>query len=356
MTHECDKESSAPGKLAIWEFAGLLLTYWCNARCAFCYVYSGPDRGGEMSVEFAVKLWSELDRLAATHGKTMRIHLAGGEPFGNWARLAGVMRAARDAGLTFLEKIETNAFWATDDNVVRTRLELLNALGMQRLIVSADVYHQEFIPFARVQRLVDGAREVLGGRRYIVRWWDFYNHPREVRGASVAQRDAAFAEALAHQRERLTGRAALRLARLLPRSPAESFAGENCRAAVLQSRHVHIDAYGNIFPGTCGGIILGCAAQRAVDDVWHELAANWREHPVVAAVVAGGSYELVRQAQAFGYSPRADGYADKCHLCTDVRQFLVERGIWPEYIGPRECYANDADKREQGTGNGEQRD
>ena len=47
-------------ELACWEFAGLLLTYWCNARCAFCYVFGGPNRGGEMPVERALS--GRLDR------------------------------------------------------------------------------------------------------------------------------------------------------------------------------------------------------------------------------------------------------------------------------------------------------
>ena len=81
------RETPTAAELAVWEYAGLLLTYWCNARCACCYVYGGPDRGGSMSVDTAVSLWRSLDRLASQHGKRMRIHLSGGEPFRDWPRL-----------------------------------------------------------------------------------------------------------------------------------------------------------------------------------------------------------------------------------------------------------------------------
>src|SRR5262245_4837662 len=90
-------QSKGPPALSVWEYAGLMITYWCNARCAFCYVYSAPDRGGEMSVDQAVKMWRGLDQIAASVGKTMRIHLAGGEPFYDWVRLIAIVRAARDA-------------------------------------------------------------------------------------------------------------------------------------------------------------------------------------------------------------------------------------------------------------------
>ncbi|MCK4340675.1 MAG: hypothetical protein KAY37_02985, partial [Phycisphaerae bacterium] len=247
-------------ELAVWEFAGLMLTYWCSSKCAFCYVHAGPNRGGDMDVETALALWRSLDQLAAAHGKTMRIHLAGGEPFRDWVRLASIIRTARDAGLTPLEKVETNAFWATDDGLTRARLELLNALGTQKLVVSSDVFHQEFVPFDRVQRCVAMARRVFGPGRVIVRWWDFFQNPVNTRQLSPAAKKQAFKAALEHHSDRLTGRASEKLAPLLPGYPAERFQGHNCLAEVLQSKHVHIDPFGNIFPGTCGGIILGRAA------------------------------------------------------------------------------------------------
>ncbi|MFO0838218.1 MAG: radical SAM protein [Phycisphaerae bacterium] len=332
--------------LGAWEYAGLLLTYWCNARCAFCYVYSGPDRGGEMTRELALRLWATLDQHAKRHGRRMRIHLAGGEPMGDWPRLAALVRAARDAGLTPLEKIETNAFWAVDDDLTRTRLELLDALGMEKLVVSADIYHQEFVPIERVRRCVEIARRVLGAGRVRVRWWDFYNRPDSPRGLAADAKNAAYATALERHRDRMTGRAALRLAPLLEQHDAEHFAGRRCVDEVLQSRHVHIDGHGNIFPGVCSGIILARATDRGVDEAWDDLSKHWRENPVVDAVVEGGSYELMRRAEGLGYRRLPGGYANKCHLCTDVRQFLFDHGLWRAAVGPAECYANERDRRE----------
>jgi MoaA/NifB/PqqE/SkfB family radical SAM enzyme len=331
----------AADKLAVWEFAGLLLTYWCNARCAFCYVYSAPERGGRMRITDALKIWSSLDQLAAKHGKKMRIHLSGGEPFGDWPHVLSLVRAARVAGLTPLEKVETNAFWASSDGITRARLEQLDALGMERLVVSTDVYHQEFIPFERVRRCVEIARQVLGRQRVRVRWWDFFKQPLDTHKLNEVERRRAYAEALRRHQDRLTGRAADRLAEFLPRHPAEHFRGGRCIREVLGSRHVHVDPYGNVFPGVCNGIILGNAFKQPPEELWECLAANWREHPVVSAVVAGGSYELMRNAKAFGYRELERGYANKCHLCHHVRQFLRQGGIWPEHIGPAECYASD---------------
>ncbi len=335
-----------PPRLAAWEFAGLYLTYACNARCAFCYLCGGPDRGGEMLVETAVRVWRELEELARSQGVGMRVHLAGGEPCNDWPRLVALLRAARDAGLAPAEKIETNAGWATDDGLTRARLEHLNAFGVERLVVSCDIFHQEYVPLERVQRCVRVAREVLGRGRVIVRWWDFFQDPVDTRCLTPEQKQAAFAAALAQHPDRLTGRAAEQLAPLLPCQPPEAFASEDCTAAVLSSRHVHVDAYGHIFPGVCSGIILGRAGGAgvpagqpcSVGEVWQNLAANWPQHPVLAALVGGGSYALFQHARTLGYCELPAGYADKCHLCAHVRRWLVERGEWPEWLGPRECY------------------
>jgi MoaA/NifB/PqqE/SkfB family radical SAM enzyme len=328
-------------ELAVWDFAGLLLTYWCNARCAFCYVYSAPDRGGQMRVTDAVSIWRSLDQLAAKHDKTMRIHLSGGEPFGNWPRLLSLVHAAREAGLTPLEKVETNAFWTTSDGLVRARLEQLDTLGMQTLVVSTDVYHQEFVPVDCVRRCVEIARSVLGPNRVRVRWWDFFNDPVDTSQLDEKERWRAYAQALARHKDRLTGRAADRLAGLLPCYPPDHFSDQSCVKEVLQSRHVHIDPYGNVFPGVCNGIILGNALKQPPEKLWGALSTEWPAHPVVSAVVAGGSYELMQRAKAFGYRELESGYANKCHLCHHVRQYLHRRGIWPNAIGPMECYANE---------------
>jgi MoaA/NifB/PqqE/SkfB family radical SAM enzyme len=331
----------AQPRLAIWEFAGLLLTYWCNARCAFCYVYSAPDRGGRMSIADALKIWRSLDQLAAKHGKRMRVHLSGGEPFGDWPHLLSLLRAARDAGLTPPEKIETNACWATSDGVTRARLEQLDALGMELLVVSTDIYHQEFVPFERVKRCVEIARAVLGRGRVRVRWWDFFKQPVETHKLDQTARIRAYAGALARHKDRLTGRAADRLAELLPRYPAEHFRGQNCVREILRSRHVHIDPYGNVFPGVCNGIILGNALKQPPEELWESVAANWREHPVVSAVVSGSSHELMQRAKLLGYRELEGGYANKCHLCHHVRQFLHHEGVWRDFVGPAECYAKE---------------
>jgi hypothetical protein len=152
----------------------------------------------------------------------------------------GIIRAARDAGLTPLEKVETNAFWATNDGLTRARLEQLNALGMEKLIVSSDVYHQEFIPLSGSNGVCGSHGRCWAAGRVMVRWWDFFNNPVDLRKATSAEKRDAYRRAILRHKERLTGRAAAMLSDLLDLYPAEHFKSARCKDEILRSDHVHI--------------------------------------------------------------------------------------------------------------------
>ena len=62
-----------------------------------------------MSVSDALSYWQALEVLA---GPGTKVHLTGGEPFGNWPGLMAILRAAHVEGL-HAHEVETNAFWCT---------------------------------------------------------------------------------------------------------------------------------------------------------------------------------------------------------------------------------------------------
>ena len=201
-----------------WTFAGIMLSYWCNARCRFCYVSCSPQATDWVDPAEAVRRRRQLVKLATNQGKTMQIHLSGGEPFGNWPVLLEIAQRACAEGLTqggSFQKVETNGFWASDPDIVRQRLEVLNDLGMRRLTVSADPYHQEFVDPQCVRTCVETAREVLGPDRVQVRWLDWYDQMQDLRSQPDPQREQVLLTAYETHRERLTGRASCCLANLL---------------------------------------------------------------------------------------------------------------------------------------------
>ena len=318
-----------------WSSAGLMITNWCNARCASCYLSCHPGRTGEMSVDEGVRLWGELIA-ASPHG--CRVHVTGGEPFGRWPLLIEMLRRARREGLGPLEKVETNGYWATDEATIRDRLTALAAAGMQRLGIAADPYHQQFVPIETVRRLARLAEEQLGADRVDVRWRDWLAEGRDTDALDAAARAALFEQYASDGRDRMNGRAAERLAPLLASQPAEAFAERPCRDALLRSKHVHVGAGGWIVPGTCAGLVLGHADENmSVGDCWGKLEADHAGRPIVGALAEHGAVGLLGVAREAGFVERP-AYASKCHLCWSVRAHLFDRGLHTDEIAPADSY------------------
>ena len=91
--------------LAPWQYAGLMLSYWCPARCEFCYLHGSPEHTYWAEPEAIVDWWSQLEILARRTGNSVKIHLTGGEPFDDWDRLVRVLELARAMDLPPVEKI-----------------------------------------------------------------------------------------------------------------------------------------------------------------------------------------------------------------------------------------------------------
>ena len=326
------------------------MTDWCSARCRHCYVSAGPAGAAWMTVDAAAGHLAALSRLGVPPAG---IHIGGGEPFGDFERLLDIVRATRKRGSAALRfeapdpasprapcavgYVETNGFWATDADIVRRRLAALAEAGMRQLSISADPYHQEFVPPERVQVLCDVAREVLGADGVRARRWKWLQNPRDLAATAEPARLDLFRTFLARYPERMTGRAAEMLAPLLPRRPLQEIPREGCRMAILESRHVHIDPAGWVYPGTCAGIVLGRAsADRPLD----RLLAGWRpaDRPLVAALVEDGPRALADLAARHGFQPDSAGYAGKCHLCWAARKALVHAGAGGETLMPESLY------------------
>jgi organic radical activating enzyme len=319
-------------KLKLWRYAGLMLTYRCSASCAFCYYCCAPDKGGLMTVNTAMEAWQGLVRLA---GGTAKIHLTGGEPFLYFDRLAEIVEQAHRQGLTGLEYVETNASWATDAGQIRDRLKFLDANGLEKLKISWDVFHAEFIDPEAVLRLREIAEKVLGKERVLVRWQRYLQDPVRTCRLGPQEKIEAYRKALQQDFCRLTGRAAFQLAPLLAGSSPEQFCGRCCGSEILAAKGVHIDPYGNVFSGQCSGIVVENVGQIPLDTMWSQFdparMTFWQ------ILTEQGPFGFLQQALESGYIPLTQ-YASKCHFCTDLRRFFFDKGLFLPIISPEECY------------------
>jgi organic radical activating enzyme len=319
-------------KFKLWRSAGLLLTYKCNCACEFCYYNCSPEKNGLMSVDMAISAWQSLRVLA---GDDARIHITGGEPFLYWDQLQQILEQARRLNLGKVDLIETNGFWATGEEVVRQRLKTLAKLGMQRLKISTDPFHQEFVDIEPVRRLARIAMEILGERRTLVRWQAYLKRPVEMKNLSASEREERHIRAIQDYLCRFTGRAAGRLAGLVAKDTLENIAQAHCKEAFLGAKGVHIDPYGNVFSGTCSGIIIGNVSQSPLEQMWQQFHPANNE--VLNTLFTLGPSGLLSRAENLGYR-KANLYAGKCHLCTSIRQLFFDKGVEKSIVGPKECY------------------
>lgn len=288
-----------------------------------------------MTADEALRLWTHLVD-ASPHG--CRVHLTGGEPFGRWPLLLAVCEAAAKLGLGPLKNVETNGYWATDEALIRDRLGALNAAGMETLAVSADPYHQQFVPIDRVRRLAAAAEALLGPGRVQVRWRDWLTDGVDTSDLAESERVALFASYATQGRDRMNGRAGGVLAPHLPQTPLADLPDGPCRETLLRGKHVHALPGGYLMPGTCAGIVVGRADESTtVADCWGQLKSDHASRPILGALIAQGPKGLLPMAQDVGFTP-APAYAGTCHLCWSIRSHLAAGGRYGDELAPASVY------------------
>lgn len=323
--------------------AGLLLSYKCTGECRHCMYASSPKWRADWISE------GDLERVLAQlagaieespHGPdgvgvNFGLHFTGGEPFLNFELLLKAVRTASRLGIpsTF---VETNCFWCASDDLTRGRLLRLRSEGLRGLLVSANPFVVEHVPFERIERALRIGREVFG-RNVIVYQELFFNELRRLgaRGTVPFEDYLRRSPASVLCAELLPmGRAVYRLAFLYRRLPARRFFGTSCREELERGWHVHVDNYCNYVPGYCSGISLGDA--RDLDSL--RQGVDLDDRPVLRALATDlrELYELgVRE---FGYRELEGGYVSKCHLCLDLRRHIVGQTDEFEELRPREFY------------------
>jgi hypothetical protein len=315
--------------------AGLILTYRCSCACRHCLFACKPDLPNvAMTVDQAVQGILELHTLDRV------VHVAGGEALLYPETVLAATRRAAELGKP-PHFVETNAFWAKSDELVERRLRELKDAGVAGLLLSSDIFHQEFVSaeyFLRCQRIateVFGERNIVGG-----------GMPEEV--VRALERDAGDEAKIAQLvggvfSPRLVGRAARMLAPYFAERPIEELAKDgtwygppdsmSCAQEfdLEQMWEVHIDPYGNI--QTCCGVVLGNIRDGSILE---QAEKGWpAAEPIVSLLKAEGPVGLLPLAEKYGYQRRA-AYRQKCALCYELRYFL--RPHFPATLGPDEVY------------------
>jgi hypothetical protein len=340
--HFVHEEASIMDKLAVPEpcSGGILLSYKCSSRCRHCLYACSPGwKGDWLSVADAELILTQLAaKLRGMYadsggvGVNQGIHFTGGEPFLNFGLLLEVTAFARRLSIpsTF---VETNCVWCTDDETVRDKLKQLREAGLRGILISANPFVVEYVPFARIRRAVRIGAEVFPAGVMVYQQFFYQQFSRMgLQGTLPFDEYLQLAgQGLYHAELLPGGRVAYKLGHLFREYPAEHFFAASCRQELIRDWHIHVDNYCNFVPGYCAGISLGDA--RELDVLCQGISLD--ELPVLRALLTRMK-ELYRLGKELGYQER-DAYVSKCHLCIDIRRHLANVGEFNE-LRPRGFY------------------
>jgi hypothetical protein len=263
--------------------------------------------------------------------------MSGGEPLLFFDSTTEIAQEAKRLGIGSIW-VFTNAFWAIDLEATKRKLERLQAVGVTRLCLSADGFHQPFIPTMRVRHAIEAA-ECLGMEIVV---------DTRIMGKSLQEDNPVnkatveILQELGDLRNIETWRGSPlcigRAAEILPQKLGlESiFLGGPCGGpwaggSWTNPVGVDVDQYGEVT--LCPGISIGNTRRRHLSSIISEYEPS--QHRIIRELSAGGPESLWRNALNLGYRSLV-GYLSSCHLCYDVRKFL--RHKYPADLAPSICY------------------
>lgn len=314
---------------------GLITNYYCTSQCRHCLYACSPKWPKQyidsQTVEDNIKKILELGCYS--------IHIGGGEPFLDENELLRVVKIADKMNMG-IEYIETNSSWYQDENKAVDLLEKLKACNIRTLLVSISPFHNEYIPFKKVKSVIDVCQRV--GISIFPWIQDFYGE--------IDSLD----DSITHSLEEYTdmfgssyvsdipsrywihygGRSIETFQECFPLKQTDNIINNSSPCEELtDTSHFHMDLFGRYIPGLCSGL----AIQR--DDLGESL--DRKKYPIISCLYdtgIGGLLDMVKKK--FDYSPK-DKYLSKCHLCLDIRCYLVkETNIETEELQPEEYYLN----------------
>jgi hypothetical protein len=268
------------------------------------------------------------------------VHIGGGEPLLNPEGLAAVLAAARDAGVG-VEYVETNSSWFTNQEEAVALLTGLKKLGLATLLVSISPFHNEYIPFKRVKGVIAACRAV--GVQAFPWSNEFYREIDAFDDGKTHSLEAYAAKFGADYLKRLParywihlgGRAVKTFREIFPARSLEAVCADGrsgCRE-LLDTRHFHLDLFGNYIPGLCAGLAI------KAEDLGQPLDAE--AYPLLTTLFNTGVASLLDYAASRHGFKAAAAYISKCHLCLEIRSYLaLAKQICSPELQPLPFYEN----------------
>ena len=315
---------------------GLITNYYCSSKCKHCLYNCGPMiTKNYISVEQTEKCLRKIKNLGC-HS----IHIGGGEPLLNIEKLLDVLKVANRIGVS-VEYVETNSSWFKSKKQTESILLELIKHGLSCLLISISPFHNEYIPFYKVKGLIDACNSSgMDVFPWVERFASDIENFDDTKIHSLKEYETFFGAGYTEDLQyryglTLGGRALETYTKYQQKYETEYILNENkepcCRLTDIT--HFHVDLYGNYIPGKCTGFGI------SVEDLGNDLSKD--TYPILTNMLEEGINGLYKFAvKEHSFKPSDKGYTSKCHLCTEIRKFLVnEKYIDSKELNPKEFYS-----------------
>ena len=315
---------------------GIITNYFCSSSCKHCLYNCSP----QWEKRFIDPITTEKNLQTVRSLGCRSVHIGGGEPLLRPHDLAKVLEIANALGVS-VEYVETNSSWFQEKKSAKELLTRLRNQGLNTLLVSISPFHNERIPFFKVNGVIEAAQHAGIG---IFPWvTDFISDLSQFDPAkphSLEEYQDLFGQdylvqVLKRYWIHMGGRALETFRSLLGQKTFQQLLDEtngNCSGELSDTSHFHMDLFGNYIPGLCSGLSI------SIEDLGKPLPAE--TYPILTTLYHSGLRGLVKMAtDVVGFNPQKDFYINKCDLCTEVRTFLVQNDYHgSKELNPREFY------------------
>lgn len=135
-------------------YLSLVFTFKCTARCDICCFNSSPNMYETMPLDEAKDYIKQATKIP----EIKNIGISGGEPFIFFDALKDIIAYAKES--EFETSCMTNCFWAENKDIAFEKLKKLVDSGLDRIGISADEFHQKYVPHERVKNCLYAARKL----------------------------------------------------------------------------------------------------------------------------------------------------------------------------------------------------
>ena len=253
------------------------------------------------------------------------VSLTGGEPFLSFDSLVHLVSYASKLG--FSVECITNCLWAKDHEVAEQKLRALTNAGLSIINISADDFHQEYIPFERVKNCYEVAKRLE--LRIVILCVTYRKSKFRLRNViNMLGNDGIFILEKGVDPRLLANHNIIAIeSGFIPAGRGAKIAKEDiittedppfgpCEHIV---RDTAIDPTGKLFP-CCSG--AGSTQPLLIEDAnkkpLFEAIEQANGNKLVKLLATEGPHKLFEKLSEQGLIKQLDRHVDKCHLCYDM--------------------------------------